>query len=154
MAFRPHPALLMRIGRIGMARRGEANNRLDDAARAGWLYYVAGRTQDEIATVMGISRQSAQRLVSLAMSERLIKVRLDHPIAACLEAAAGLRDRYGLKHVEVVPSDPGSTSTIVGVRRSTRCTVATSRSASSPKNCARAVGRSGARVPSIRETTG
>ncbi|MBK5568563.1 MAG: sugar-binding transcriptional regulator, partial [Ensifer sp. SSB1] len=42
-----------------MARRGEANNRLDDAARAGWLYYVAGRTQDEIATVMGISRQSA-----------------------------------------------------------------------------------------------
>ncbi|MFK3965192.1 sugar-binding transcriptional regulator [Ensifer adhaerens] len=98
-----------------MARRGEANNRLDDAARAGWLYYVAGRTQDEIATVMGISRQSAQRLVSLAMSERLIKVRLDHPIAACLEAAAGLRDRYGLKHVEVVPSDPGSTSTTVGI---------------------------------------
>ncbi|MGT2444154.1 sugar-binding transcriptional regulator [Ensifer adhaerens] len=98
-----------------MARRGEANNRLDDAARAGWLYYVAGRTQDEIATVMGISRQSAQRLVSLAMSERLIKVRLDHPIAACLEAAAGLRDKYGLKHVEVVPSDPGSTSTTVGI---------------------------------------
>lgn len=98
-----------------MARRGEANNRLDDAARAGWLYYVACRTQDEIATVMGISRQSAQRLVSLAMSERLIKVRLDHPIAACLEAAAGLRDRYGLKHVEVVPSDPGSTSTTVGI---------------------------------------
>lgn len=98
-----------------MARRGEANNRLDDAARAGWLYYVAGRTQDEIAAIMGISRQSAQRLVSLAMAERLIKVRLDHPIAACLEAAAGLRDKYGLKHVEVVPSDPGSTSTTVGI---------------------------------------
>ena len=62
-----------------MARRPEGNNRLDDAARAGWLYYVAGRTQDEIAAAMGISRQSAQRLVSLAMAERLIKVRLDHP---------------------------------------------------------------------------
>ncbi len=95
-----------------MARRAEANNRLDDAARAGWLYYVAGRTQDEIATVMGISRQSAQRLVSLAMAERLIKVRLDHPIAACLEAAERLRERYDLRHVDVVPSDPGRSTTV------------------------------------------
>ena len=51
-------------------------SRLDDAARAGWLYYVAGNTQDEIARKLGVSRQSAQRLVSLAVSERLIKVRL------------------------------------------------------------------------------
>ncbi|WP_331371937.1 sugar-binding transcriptional regulator [Sinorhizobium chiapasense] len=98
-----------------MARRPETNNRLDDAARAGWLYYVAGRTQDEIASVMGISRQSAQRLVSLAMAERLIKVRLDHPIAACLETAARLKEKYELKHVDVVPSDPGSSSTTVGI---------------------------------------
>jgi hypothetical protein len=40
---------------------------------------------------MGISRQSAQRLVSLAVAERLIKVRLDHPIAACLELAVASR---------------------------------------------------------------
>ena len=39
--------------------------RLDDAARAGWLYYVAGNTQDQIAAKLGISRQTAQRLVSL-----------------------------------------------------------------------------------------
>lgn len=98
-----------------MARKAESSNRLDDAARAGWLYYVAGRTQDEIASVMGISRQSAQRLVSLAMAERLIKVRLDHPIAACLEMAARLKEKYDLKHVDVVPSDPGSDSTTVGI---------------------------------------
>jgi DNA-binding transcriptional regulator LsrR (DeoR family) len=98
-----------------MAKRSDTQGRLDDAARAGWLYYVAGRTQDEIASAMGISRQSAQRLVSLAVAERLIKVRLDHPIAACLELAEGLRARYGLNHAEVVPSDPGSTSSTVGI---------------------------------------
>ena len=65
--------------------------RLDEAARAGWLYYVAGNTQDEIARKLGISRQAAQRLVSLAISERLIKVRLDHPIARCMELAAALK---------------------------------------------------------------
>ncbi|AFL53441.1 DNA-binding transcriptional regulator LsrR (DeoR family) [Sinorhizobium fredii] len=98
-----------------MARKAESNNRLDDAARAGWLYYVAGRTQDEIASIMGISRQSAQRLVSLAMAERLIKVRLDHPIAACLETAARLKDKYELTYIDVVPSDPGASSATVGI---------------------------------------
>jgi DNA-binding transcriptional regulator LsrR (DeoR family) len=91
------------------------SSRLDDAARAGWLYYVAGKTQDEIARTLGLSRQSAQRLVSLAVSEGLVKVRIDHPIANCLDLAARLRDRYGLAYSEVVPSDPGSLSTTVGV---------------------------------------
>lgn len=98
-----------------MTRRTEQQTRLDDAARAGWLYYVAGRTQDEIAQTMGISRQSAQRLVSLAVAEKLIKVRLDHPIAACLELGEALKAKYGLRQVEIVPSDPQSTSTTVGI---------------------------------------
>jgi DNA-binding transcriptional regulator LsrR (DeoR family) len=99
-----------------MARQSDAETtRLDDAARAGWLYYVAGNTQDEIARKLGISRQSAQRLVSLAMSERLIKVRLDHPIARCMELAAGLTQRFGLSLCEVAPSDPTSPSITIGV---------------------------------------
>jgi DNA-binding transcriptional regulator LsrR (DeoR family) len=96
-------------------RQDNSANRLDDAARAGWLYYVGGNTQDEIAAKMGISRQSAQRLVSLSVSEGLIKVRLDHPIGRCLDLAEQLRKRFALDHCEVVPSDPGSTSTTIGV---------------------------------------
>ncbi len=98
-----------------MAKRSDSQGRLDDAARAGWLYYVAGRTQDEIAAAMGISRQSAQRLVSLAVAERLIKVRLDHPIAACLELAEALKAKHDLKYIEIVPSDPAAVSTTVGI---------------------------------------
>ena len=63
-------------------RRTETDaRRLDDAARAGWLYYVASNTQEEIAAKLGVSRQSAQRLVSMAVGAGLIKVRVDHPIA-------------------------------------------------------------------------
>lgn len=94
------------------SRQDSGSNRLDDAARAGWLYYVAGNTQDQIASTLGISRQTAQRLVSLAVSEGLIKVRVDHPIANCLDLAARLKSRFALDLVEVVPSDPASSSTI------------------------------------------
>jgi DNA-binding transcriptional regulator LsrR (DeoR family) len=99
-----------------MAGRLEnGRERLDEAARAGWLYYVAGNTQEQIATKLGISRQTAQRLVSLAISEGLIKVRLDHPIAKCLDLAAKLKSRFALDLIEVTPSDPGSTSATTGV---------------------------------------
>lgn len=96
-------------------RRDNDGSRLDDAARAGWLYYVAGNTQDEIAAKLGISRQSAQRLVSRAVSEGLVKVRLDHPLADCLELAVRLRERFGLALCEVVPTDPASDSTTLGI---------------------------------------
>lgn len=69
----------------------------DDAARAGWLYYVGGLTQDQIARQLGVSRQSAQRLVSRAMSERLIHVRLEHRVAACLDLEAQLIRKYDLR---------------------------------------------------------
>jgi len=98
-----------------MNARPETSTRLDDAARAGWLYYVAGHTQDQIAAALGISRQSAQRLVSLAMAEGLVKVRVDHPIANCLDLAARVKSRFALDLVEVAPSVPDSSSTTIGV---------------------------------------
>ena len=99
-----------------MGRKPEnQTTRLDEAARAGWLYYVGGNTQDQIAAKLGVSRQTAQRLVSLAMSEGLVRVRIDHPIASCLDLAHRLKLRFALDHVEVVPTDPGSPSTTIGV---------------------------------------
>jgi DNA-binding transcriptional regulator LsrR (DeoR family) len=89
--------------------------RLDDAARAAWLYYVAQNTQDEIAEKMGLSRQSAQRLVALATRERLVKFRLDHPIAKCMTLARRLRDRYGLDVCEVTLADPSSDDPALGI---------------------------------------
>ena len=77
---------------------------LDDAARAGWLYYVGGRTQDQIARELGVSRQRAQRLVSRAMAERLIHVRLEHRISACLDLEAAMTRRFGLRLCRVAPS--------------------------------------------------
>ena len=93
-------------------------SRLDDAARAGWLYFVAGNTQDEIAQKLNVSRPTAQRLVSLALSERLITFRLDHPIAACMEIAARLTKRFDLLYCDVVPSDPASDSAVLGIAES------------------------------------
>ncbi|MBS7541236.1 sugar-binding transcriptional regulator [Ancylobacter lacus] len=75
----------------------------DQAARAAWLYYVGGLTQDQIAGEMGVSRQRAQRLVSRAVAAGLIHVRLNHHLASCHELEAALRDRFRLVRCRVMP---------------------------------------------------
>lgn len=75
----------------------------DFAARAAWLSYVGGLTQDQIARELGISRQRVQRLVARATSEGLVRVRINHPIAACLELERGLKQRFGLEAAWVAP---------------------------------------------------
>ena len=76
----------------------------DEAARAGWLYYVGGLTQDQIARELGVSRQRAQRLVSRAMADGLIHVRLNHRIGTCLDLEQALRDKFDLTRCRVAPS--------------------------------------------------
>ncbi len=82
--------------------------RLDDAARAAWLYYVARKTQDDIADRMKLSRQSVQRLVSRAVDEGLVRVRIDHPTASCLDLADALTRTYGLERAVVTLGDVDS----------------------------------------------
>ena len=117
------------------------STRLDDAARAGWLYYIAGNTQDEIARKLGVSRQTAQRLVSLAVSEKLIKVRLDHPIGRCIELAERLRETFGLQMCEVTPSDPGSSAETLGVAEAAAAELERYLVSQHPVICAMGTGR-------------
>src|SRR6188472_73946 len=81
------------------------DRRRDLAVRAAWLYYVAGNTQDQLASKLNVSRQAAQRLVAAAVAEGLITFRIDHPLRACAELEDALRHRFRLDYAEVVPGD-------------------------------------------------
>jgi len=91
------------------------DKRREDAAKAAWLYFIGERTQDEIAKQLDLSRQAVQRLVSYAVSEKLIKFRMEHPIASCIAVADQLRDRFALEFCDVTPTDKMSPGSITGV---------------------------------------
>lgn len=80
------------------------DKKLDQAARAAWMYYVAGQTQNEIAEALGVSRQVAQRLVACAIDNSLVSVNIAHPVARCMALAEQIKQRYGLHLCQVVPS--------------------------------------------------
>jgi len=81
---------------------------MEIAVRAAWLYHVAGNTQHEIARKLQISRPTAQRLVAFALERGLVKVRVNHKVASCLELAIALRQRYDLVVCDVVPVNADS----------------------------------------------
>ncbi|MFC0266497.1 sugar-binding transcriptional regulator [Kushneria aurantia] len=80
--------------------------KLDQAARAAWLSYVGGRTQDEIAAHLGVSRPGVQRLLALARQEGLVRLEIDHPIAGCMAMSQAIAERFGLEFCDVVPAMP------------------------------------------------
>ena len=96
-------------------KQTEYSNKLDIAARAGWLYYVAGYKQDQIAQMLHVSRQTAQRLVSMAKTEKLIGFRLQHPIMRCMELSEQLSKEFNLKKCEVVPSATEDSESTAGL---------------------------------------
>ncbi|MDQ9090440.1 sugar-binding transcriptional regulator [Pseudoalteromonas haloplanktis] len=116
--------------------------KLEDAARAAWLYYVAKNTQDEIAQKLDVSRQSAQRLVALAVSEGLIKVRLDHPITRCMELAEQLKSKFNLLECEIAPSDPSDINSTYGLAQSGAKILERYLKSKQPKTLAFGTGRS------------
>jgi DNA-binding transcriptional regulator LsrR (DeoR family) len=87
--------------------------KLEIAVRAAWLYHVAGNTQHEIARKLQISRPTAQRLVAFALERGLIKVRVNHKVASCLELAIALRQRYNLAVCDVVPVNADSADQVL-----------------------------------------
>ncbi|MGI9420757.1 MAG: sugar-binding transcriptional regulator [Geminicoccaceae bacterium] len=93
----------------------QGNKRRDEAAKAAWLYFISGRTQEDIAKQLDLSRQAVQRLVSFAVSEKLIKFRMDHPIASCMVIADRIKDQYELEFCDVTPTALSSPASIAGV---------------------------------------
>ena len=77
----------------------------------------------------------------MAVAERLVKVRLDHPIGRCMDLAAALRDRWGLGEAEVVPSDPDAPDLLAGVAGAAAALLERTLRAADPRVVALGTGR-------------
>jgi DNA-binding transcriptional regulator LsrR (DeoR family) len=74
------------------------------AARAAWLHFVGGKTQGEVAELLGVANTKSHRLIAKARSDGLIRVFVEGPIAGCIELEERLKSIYGLGQCEVVPN--------------------------------------------------
>jgi DNA-binding transcriptional regulator LsrR (DeoR family) len=74
------------------------------AARAAWLHFAGGKTQGEVAELLGVQNTKAHRLIARARNDGLIRVFVEGPISGCIGLEEKLTARYGLQCCEVVPN--------------------------------------------------
>jgi deoxyribonucleoside regulator len=78
-------------------------------ARAAWLYFVEGKTQSQIAEILGINRVAVVRLIADARRRNEVRISISAPLAELAGLERGLELRYGIARVMVAPiSEPGA----------------------------------------------
>ena len=87
-------------------------------AEAAVLYYEKKYTQQEIAQVMGLSRQTVSKLLNDALRENVVEIRIHDPKKDCAKLEQELCDRFGLSDASVcgVSSTSNTTRQLMTVR--------------------------------------
>jgi DNA-binding transcriptional regulator LsrR (DeoR family) len=67
-----------------------------------YLYYNEKKTQEEIATLLGISRFKVGRILKTAIEEGIVSITINDPIRNLIEMEIELAKKYGLKKTLVV----------------------------------------------------
>ncbi len=88
----------------------------DLKTRVSWLYYMEGKTQDEIAQIVATNRSKVLRILAEARADGTVQIRVTSRLARCVELETTLRERYGFTTAVVVPTpqEPAELPAIIG----------------------------------------
>jgi len=76
--------------------------RLEVLANVAQMYYVQGLNQTVIAKKMGVDRSTVSRMLTEARRQKIVEIRINHPISTHSELEKRLEEKYGLKRACVV----------------------------------------------------
>lgn len=69
-----------------------------------WLYYMEGKTQEEISTSLGLNRSKVLRILASARQNGMVQVNVTTEFSRCVELERGLEKKLGLERAIVVPN--------------------------------------------------
>ena len=68
---------------------------------AALLYYEKKYTQNEIASIMNLSRQTVSKLLNDAVKENIVEIKINNPEIVCKEYEEEIKKKFGIKNVIV-----------------------------------------------------
>ena len=82
--------------------------------RAAWIYYVEGKTQSEVAEILGLNRVAVTRLLSEAKRRHEVTITVTSELEDVVALERRIEQRYGIDRVVVAPfSEPDGDPTRV-----------------------------------------
>jgi len=84
--------------------------------RIAWLYYVEGKTQDEIVSLTDLSRSRVLRILAASRRDGTVQIRVTNNLTKCVELERALEERWKLTRAIVIPEpqNAGQMSAILG----------------------------------------
>ena len=76
--------------------------------KAARMYFVDGRSQDDIARVLGTSRSNVSRMLSAARAQGIVEIRIQDGQGRDTDLEQALRERFELSQVRVAAFRPGA----------------------------------------------
>ena len=76
--------------------------------KAARMYFLDGRSQDDVARVLGTSRSNVSRMLTAARAQGIVEIRVHGQTARAGELEQALREQFGLVHVRVAAFRPGA----------------------------------------------
>jgi DNA-binding transcriptional regulator LsrR (DeoR family) len=92
---------------MGEAEMSESSKRetADDLnIKVCWLYYMEGKTQEEISLALGLNRSKVLRILASARQNGTVQVNVTTEFSRCIELERALEKRLGLERAIVVPN--------------------------------------------------
>ncbi len=71
--------------------------------RAAWIYYIEGKTQNEVASILGMPRVTVTRLLSEARRSGEVKIEVTSPLAGLTGMARALESKFNLTEAVIEP---------------------------------------------------
>ena len=79
------------------------NHQLNLATKAAWLSYIGGYTQSQVAKRLNVSTAKANRLISLAHANNLVKIFVEGESVECVALEEQIIQKFNLNSCIVVP---------------------------------------------------
>ncbi len=89
-------------GRTG--QMAELNFTEDLNIQVSWLYYMEGKTQEEISKALGLSRSKVLRILANARQDGTVRIDVTTDLRRCIELERSLEKLMGLERAVVVPN--------------------------------------------------
>jgi DNA-binding transcriptional regulator LsrR (DeoR family) len=83
--------------------------------RAAYLYYVEGRTQEQVAQHLGISRIKALRLLAATREDGTVQITINSPAGSLIKLQRELENHLGLSEAIVVPTSDQNEESVAAV---------------------------------------
>ena len=77
------------------------SNQKNQMAQAAILYYEKKYTQQEIADIMKLSRQTVSKLLTDAVNEKIVEITIHNPDCDCKNLEDEICNKFGLKEAVV-----------------------------------------------------